>query len=468
MLAEWNTANAEVITVTQAATGAGPYTYANCVRGDDGTSAPAHSMGVSITHGVSARDFLKGGSDWFNVLNYGADPSGVNDSTAAVNAAITAAGASPYGGTVYIPGIMKTSAPIVVANSAVVLKGAGARASMSGAGIGTNYGTRIRPSASWAQGGARAPAAILFDGGGTQQQVSGLENIWVDGASVPSGTTMHGVSVYGYHTGHTIQGLGVGGLTASAGIGLYYQPSTGGDPVGAHEPQGSTARDAIIQGCAGVGFQGSLGDGTFDSVHVQSCGGPGVKVIVTNAAGGDIRFINCRSDLSTTNTSGIGVGWYIDVTAGSYLGMVNLVNCFTQRNQQDGCYITNAGAAATCPVYISNSVFQGDGVNANAGGGAIGGVHVDGQVAVFLSNTSTHVNTVDVAGGCPNYGIVSTGASSPVVVQWLGGLINAKTGRSDVVTAPTTVDMRIMQYTGGQFNTGTPTNPTLYQSTTAL
>lgn len=57
LIAEWDTSNAEVITVTQAATGTGPYSFANSVRGSDGTSAPAHSSGASITHGVSVRDF---------------------------------------------------------------------------------------------------------------------------------------------------------------------------------------------------------------------------------------------------------------------------------------------------------------------------------------------------------------------------------------------------------------------------
>ena len=47
-------------------------------------------------------------------------------------------------------------------------------------------------------------------------------------------------------------------------------------------------------------------------------------------------------------------------------------------------------------------------------------------------------------------------------------LYNAVTARSDVVNAPTTVDMRVMVYTGGQFRTSTPTNPSLYASTSAL
>lgn len=58
MDAEWGTANAEVITVTQAPTGsAGNYTFANCVRGVDGTTGVAHASGAAIAHGASAQDF---------------------------------------------------------------------------------------------------------------------------------------------------------------------------------------------------------------------------------------------------------------------------------------------------------------------------------------------------------------------------------------------------------------------------
>ena len=57
LLLEWGTGSQEVVTVTQAATGTGPYTFANCTRGDDGTTAPAHALGAAVVHGVSARDF---------------------------------------------------------------------------------------------------------------------------------------------------------------------------------------------------------------------------------------------------------------------------------------------------------------------------------------------------------------------------------------------------------------------------
>jgi hypothetical protein len=59
LLLEWGTASQEVATVTQAATGTGPFTYANCVRGDDGSASPAHASGAAVVHGDSARDFAE-------------------------------------------------------------------------------------------------------------------------------------------------------------------------------------------------------------------------------------------------------------------------------------------------------------------------------------------------------------------------------------------------------------------------
>jgi hypothetical protein len=51
------TATPEVITITQAPAGSGPYVFSNCVRGDDGTTPYAHTTTAVVTHGTSARDF---------------------------------------------------------------------------------------------------------------------------------------------------------------------------------------------------------------------------------------------------------------------------------------------------------------------------------------------------------------------------------------------------------------------------
>ena len=130
LLLEWGTSDQEVVTVTQAATGSGPYTFANCTRGADGTTAVAHSSGAQVNHGVSARDFFQA-APVYNVCSYGADPTDTSDSTTAIQAAINAAHTSTAtGGTVYFPpGTFKTSSALTLYPN-IDLTGAGSGATV--------------------------------------------------------------------------------------------------------------------------------------------------------------------------------------------------------------------------------------------------------------------------------------------------------------------------------------------------
>ena len=61
VLCDWQSATVpEVCTITQAPTGAGPYTFANVIRGVDGSSGQAHAAtSGQIVPGFSARDFAE-------------------------------------------------------------------------------------------------------------------------------------------------------------------------------------------------------------------------------------------------------------------------------------------------------------------------------------------------------------------------------------------------------------------------
>ena len=61
VLCDWQSATVpEVCTITQAPTGAGPYTFANVIRGADGSSGQAHAAtSGQIVPGFSARDFAE-------------------------------------------------------------------------------------------------------------------------------------------------------------------------------------------------------------------------------------------------------------------------------------------------------------------------------------------------------------------------------------------------------------------------
>jgi hypothetical protein len=82
LLIDWGEAGFEVATITQAATGSGPFSYANSIRGDDGTLSPLHDTDAVVVPGVSARDFNDAGQH-VNSFPKGMAPQGITGATAA-------------------------------------------------------------------------------------------------------------------------------------------------------------------------------------------------------------------------------------------------------------------------------------------------------------------------------------------------------------------------------------------------
>lgn len=88
----------ELATITQASTGTGPYTYANCIRGDDGTLAPSHDPGAQVVPGLSARDFTEYARH-VNGFPQGMAPSGITGAVAATRYVGGTASGHPTSGT---------------------------------------------------------------------------------------------------------------------------------------------------------------------------------------------------------------------------------------------------------------------------------------------------------------------------------------------------------------------------------
>ena len=78
-------------------------TSASVTRGAEGTTPVAHTTPFTVTQAITAGGLLQGRVvDWLNVVTaYGADPTGVADSTTAIGLAVTAAAAADV--PVYIP-----------------------------------------------------------------------------------------------------------------------------------------------------------------------------------------------------------------------------------------------------------------------------------------------------------------------------------------------------------------------------
>jgi hypothetical protein len=281
--------DAEVITVTQAATGSGPYTFANSVRGDDGTTAGAHNAGVVVQHGIAARDLYQGGNDWINPLaaDYGADPTGVNDSTAAIQAAISAVPAS--GGVVYLPaGTYKVSSTLNITASGVYLAGAGRWATtISFTGTGdciraldaSTYTTRT------VQGGGVLGLTIAASGAG-------------------SGSC-------GLHAGDFLQyriDVAITGFSGTSNIGLHLDNANYWTEQAVVTAYINDCNEDVVFDCSGADTSaGSYdrGDFTFYISHTTFTGS---SIIFTNGAyivGGRLRIFGNYNSRNTTFTQAV-------------------------------------------------------------------------------------------------------------------------------------------------------------------
>jgi hypothetical protein len=375
---------------------------------------------------------------FYNVRDYGALGNGSADDTAAIRSAIAAAQQNAYGGVVYLPiGQYVVSAPLVITRSDILILGNGALATMGGAGDNDGHCTTIKPAAKWEQGDASQPACILFDAvtAGTDLNRCGVERLAILGSNLPPGTQMHGIATYGYAGAFSVTGCIVASIANESSFGITnttsYSPTA----------QGNSIIRNLVQDVGGDGYDLASGDLTVEHCHAQGCGGNGISITTT---GGDTRIANCRADLSGLN------GFYINVPCGEYLGMVQLANCSTQRNMQNGVRIINTTSGEISPVYLTGCVFQGDGRS----GASNAGIRLSGPVMATITGCGVHVNTVDVRSGVPLYAVTvaSDSVSPPVMLSMLGGFYNAVTAFCDKINAPATSDIRVYSYTGGQWD----------------
>jgi len=375
---------------------------------------------------------------FYNVRDYGARGNGSADDTGAIRSAIAAAQHNAYGGIVLLPvGQYLVTAPLVITRSDILILGEGPLATMGGGGFNDGDCTTIMPAANWAQGVATQPACILFDAvtAGTSLNRCGVERLTILGKNLPSATRMHGIATYGYVGAFSVTGCIVGSIANKSSSGITntanYWPTA----------QGNSIIRNLVQNVGGDGFDLASGDLTMEHCHAQGCGGNGISI---TSRAGDTRIADCRSDLSGRN------GFYINVPFGRYLGMVQLANCSTQRNMENGIAIVNTTSGKISPVYLTGCVFQGDGRS----GSSNAGIRLSGPVMATVTGCGVHVNTVDVNSGVPMHAITtaSDGVSPPVMLSMLGGFYNAVTAFCDAIDVPLTSDIRVYTYTGSQWD----------------
>jgi len=325
------------------------------------------------------------------------DTSGAED-TAAITAAL--AGLPPGGRLSLATGVFYTNGPIVPGPGQHLAGLHGAPP--SGDGAAQDYGTVIKPVASWT---TPHPVAGVISYPAAQCQ-GDLTDLWIDGRAAPAG--VDGVAAFGGANAVSVRNVGV---YAATGHGFAQYPNRAVTVAGWH------LSFCLAQECGADGFYGAYTDATLMDCHAQACRGDGFSIRGANA-----KLIGCRGDLCTN-------GFTLDVPGGGgYNDATVLTGCGTQRNANFGLNVINTsadGAAGRAPVLVDACSFGGDGT-ARAAGAAYAGIGVRGRNIVIIGSASVTVNTVDVGGGCPDYGLLTeaAGAGVPILVTMGTGLLN--------------------------------------------
>ena len=334
--------------------------------------------------------------DWIVATDsaYGADPTGAQDSAAAINAALAA---TPTGGICYLPaGTYLTSAPVVVPPAVTLLGSHGGHTDLTTC--------VIKPSASFAglslaatslSAAVTIEAVLIFldrtsggySGLSCEQRVASLS---IDGSDLPSG--VNGIEAVGEVHGVYLDSIGIFGVT---GRGICGTSRNGGNPYSwrmsricvnaAKGPYGynvSNFTDSLYEDCESIGATGS---GWYIAGDSNS------------------QFTNCRAEWSGRH----GFEVHSD-SVSSYV----FTGCTTDRNNYNGIYIADSGGVG--PILLSGCVFNRDGRNGDSGGGGYAGIAVSGSTSpIVVSGCVTAVHADDGGTGAqsPQYGVSVTGAA---------------------------------------------------------
>ena len=413
LLLEWGTSNQEVAIITSAPTGNGPYTFTGVLRGQDGGGPQiTHSAGAQVNHGVSAADFFQI-APVFNVCAYGADPTGAVDSTAAIQAALNAAG---KGQVVYAPtGTYLVSSTLTIPAGVVFRGDAGPNPAYWG-----DTATVIKAKSSF------SGAAILYlpDVSSATTQGPSIQHLAIDGSAQSSGTT-DGIRSSGPVVEVFLFDVSISGMT---GWGINTTQDTGVSS-GASWPLEWNVKKVFVQSCATGGISlTSMTDATWEDVYVLACGGgiasvgggsatgPGWKIIWA----GNSHFTNCRAEWNGT------YGWWLTGTwfTGTGAGGLSMTGCSSDRNNYDGLHIDATGAG---PAVITGYQSRRDGSNGGSGGGSYAGINVaSANIPVIMSGLTVFPGVNDDGSGTnsPQFGLSVT-SSNIVTIE--SGYIQAAT-----------------------------------------
>lgn len=425
-------------------------------RGSEGTTPVSHQAGFTIVQVTSAGDLTAlARVDWLNaVTQFGADPTGTNDSTSAINTALT--DAAP-GQPVYLPtGIYKTTAPILVPPGGVLL---GDYANEVATYLDALYGTVIQPASTWSNGAANwnGIISVLGQSDGSYATVSEeqkLIGIMLDCHLLTTGTA-DGVQLYG----------GVGRVRIEDFL-VAHAPNNGFNPVadGGGNGPGSYrlkrfnvryAGNVVATGAGFVIFKTS-DISCFDCL-AENCSGDGWTV--TNLSNG--MLVGCRSEHNGSGASGGNGFTYNCTSSGTGSGTAIFSACTTDNNNGHGILIESTNGSGV-PVQLVGCRFRRDGYNGGTNTGLFqdwAGICISGYPGtVLISGTSVWPGVEDSGSGfnIPYNGAVFSGNNSSHTYIVLGSsyIQGASVGISDDGSAAAVIYGDDVLSATGTTNTG--------------
>jgi hypothetical protein len=376
-------ANSEIILVTNISG-----TTWTVTRGAEGTTPVAHNPGFEIYQVTTAgwqntQSALPGASlDWINAAaRYGADPTGTNDSTTAIQDALNAAGP---GQVVYLPaGTYETLAPLNIPPGVTL---AGDSAILGDASGDTIPASWIAPGPAFSGGyvlGIQDAHLLSYSDQAANAQILSLS---VNGADTTA-ANLNGILLRGPVNGITLSNVYVANITGSGlncSTDTYYTQSA---------PYRVRVSHFTSSNCAGEGFNlQNLQDSTLTDCLSTGCGSADQYSGYYLYESAGIILTACRSELSA------GYGFTVQSTASSAgkatAGGVTFTGCMTDSNYKTGFDLNGTG---TGPVSLTGCVARRDGTDYTS---AHAGIRVDGATyPVTITGCQTIPGTADSGSG---------------------------------------------------------------------